>query len=322
MFLLVLVPILISVHIIKKHECLNTMYYMLRCAITNDKLFVSIISCIYGVLPIPGRIAVATGLYDTCTCNSKDKSKLGILAYITTHHYYLWSPLEKSVLLILASTGISYAGFMAIMWPYLLLMLAMTFIYVFYIMKEIKLIEHEKPANINTLDPLVLLTGLVISCSSPEAIYAVFPCMALYFVIKYKEYSAYASIDWKLVFMVSMLIVVTSFIKSHADVLINTVTSTNYNIHLALLMSFLLSFLLGSSSKFAAVTSVMVTIFGLQYLPLFYIYDYCGYLLSPAHKCVLIGKSYFQTNYVAFYQVVGIITLMMILFTTINNIML
>jgi len=71
----------------------------------------------------------------------------------------------------------------------------------------------------------------------------------------------------------------------------------------ALLAGFLGSLALGSSSKFGGFTAIAVSIFGLEYLPLFFAVDYAGYILSPVHKCLAIGKSYFGTPLKKYYSV-------------------
>lgn len=67
------------------------------------------------------------------------------------------------------------------------------------------------------------------------------------------------------------------------------------------LLAFVASFSMGSSSKFAAITVLLSTVFGKEYLPWFFALDYTGYLLTPVHDCVMIGKRYFGTSYKTYY---------------------
>ena len=65
------------------------------------------------------------------------------------------------------------------------------------------------------------------------------------------------------------------------------------------------AWIMGSSGKYAGMTSVLITIFGPQYMVWFLTTEYSGYLLSPAHKCLMIGQQYFGTPIRKYYKVLG-----------------
>ena len=65
------------------------------------------------------------------------------------------------------------------------------------------------------------------------------------------------------------------------------------------------AWIMGSSGKYAGMTSALVIIFGPQYLVWFLATEYSGYLLSPAHKCLMIGQQYFGTPIRKYYKVLG-----------------
>ena len=66
-------------------------------------------SILGGVLPIPGRVALSAPLLDAIAPPDKKKrSAFGIIDYLSTHHYYWWSPLEKTIILPMAALGITY----------------------------------------------------------------------------------------------------------------------------------------------------------------------------------------------------------------------
>jgi hypothetical protein len=46
---------------------------------------------------------------------------------------------------------------------------------------------------------------------------------------------------------------------------------------------------------------LMAQIFGAQYFLWFFAVDYAAYLLSPTHKCVMIGNRYFGTPLKTYY---------------------
>ena len=79
------------------------------------------------------------------------------------------------------------------------------------------------------------------------------------------------------------------------------IKDNNLSIVTAAWIGFAASFLLGSSSRFAAFTAILASIFGVEFLPLFFAIDYTGYMLSPTHKCFAIGKMYFNTSFVTYY---------------------
>ena len=73
------------------------------------------------------------------------------------------------------------------------------------------------------------------------------------------------------------------------------------------------AWIMGSSGKYAGMTSALVAIFGPQYLVWFLTTEYSGYLLSPAHKCLMIGQQYFGTPIVKYYKIIGRLCKLLIL---------
>ena len=71
--------------------------------------------------------------------------------------------------------------------------------------------------------------------------------------------------------------------------------------------------MLGSSSRFSAITAILTKMFGLKYLPLFFAIDYSGYMLSPVHKCVMIGKGYFKTPLLRYYKYILLVCISILL---------
>jgi hypothetical protein len=70
-------------------------------------------------------------------------------------------------------------------------------------------------------------------------------------------------------------------------------------------IGFAASFLMGSSGKYVAFAVLMAQLFGLQYFVWFFAVDYVGYLLSPTHKCVMVGNRYFGTPLKTYYFTLG-----------------
>jgi hypothetical protein len=78
------------------------------------------------------------------------------------------------------------------------------------------------------------------------------------------------------------------------------------------LVGFVVSFLMGSSGKFIAIAVLMSQVFGIEYFLWFFAVDYAGYLLSPTHKCVMIGNRYFGTPVSTYYKALGIWALLLL----------
>jgi hypothetical protein len=67
-------------------------------------------------------------------------------------------------------------------------------------------------------------------------------------------------------------------------------------------IGFVASFLMGSSGKFIAIAVIMAQVFGHEYFLWFFAIDFAGYLISPTHKCVMIGNRYFNTPLSTYYK--------------------
>jgi hypothetical protein len=70
-------------------------------------------------------------------------------------------------------------------------------------------------------------------------------------------------------------------------------------------IGFMASFLMGSSGKFVAIAVIMSQVFGQEYFLWFFALDFAGYLVSPTHKCVMIGNRYFGTPIGTYYKALG-----------------
>lgn len=324
-FILLFACLMMCVGILKHNQVLNPVYSLLQSKIKNKRVLMCILSAVFGVLPVPGRVTLATGCFDTCTKMHKHRGDLGILAYLSTHHYYLWSPLEKSVLLVLGGLGLTYPEFITTMLPYIITLLLCTWYYIFFIMKDVEDVmidfEHERCWK-KTIDTTVLVSSLILACCDIMPLYYIYAGVLFYLVCRYKPTvnQLISYLDYKMLLFATGVIILAYHTNKHIDTIhdVLDVLSGNYGAHVALLLSFMASFLLGSSSKFSGIVVLLVPVYGIATLPIFYIVDFCGYLLSPMHKCVLISNRYFKTKYVAFYRVVGIICLLLIMLTIIN----
>lgn len=323
-FVLLFASLMLCVGILKHNNVLNPIYSLLQNKIKNKRVLMSILSTVFGILPVPGRVTLATGCFDKCTKMHRHRGDLGVLAYLSTHHYYLWSPLEKSVLLVLGGLGLTYSEFLIMMLPYIAVLLVCTWFYIFFVMRDIEDVVIKFEAEWcwkKLLDTLVLVTAIVLACCDVISIHYIYTSVLLFLMCRYKPniQQLISYIDFKMLTFTAMVIILSYHVHKHVDTIHDMLGSLsgNYGAHVALLFSFVASFLLGSSSKFSGIVVLLTPVYGLAMLPVFYIVDFCGYLLSPMHKCVLISNRYFKTKFVAFYKIVGIICLILIMQTII-----
>ena len=253
----------------KRTNVFMPVYRWIALNVKSKRAVVAIISAISGVLPIEGRVTVSAGFLDTIAPNDNRRRVFGIIDYLSTHHYYFWSPLEKTVILPMAVLGLSYFDFLFLVWPLIATCLIVGLFYIFFILKE-----EDIAIDLNKKD----------GCQEHK--------------------HEHSWIQWKVLVAVAGVIVLGNFIKSFDTEMFQIVKNSG-SIAVATLLSFLFSFAMGSSSKYAGFVSILSTIFGAQYLPLFLAVDYAGYMLSPTHKCFAVGKTYFDTPIVDFYKAIG-----------------
>lgn len=261
----------------KKTQVFTPVYRFVAKKIKSKRAVIAILSTLSGVLPINGRSSVSAGALDTLAPhgdnNKKQRANYGIIDYLSTHHYYFWSPLEATVLVPMAALGITYKQFMGRIWPLLITAVVVILYYIFRVLKE------------EDIDISFTNEKQTVSWRQDR-----------------KQIFSYVR---TLVF-VFVVIVLGNLAKANAD-LMNSLVTFAHDRNLLVLTAiggFLASFALGSSAKFAGITALSTSIFGIQYLPLFFAIDYAGYMLSPSHKCLSITKSYFGTPVKDHYRAV------------------
>ncbi len=256
----------------KKSQFFLPLYSFIARKVKSKRAVVALISLISGVLPINGRASVSAGALDTIAPR-KNRSKYGVVDYLSTHHYYFWSPLEATVIVPMATLGITYWQFMGRMLPLLLTALAVIVFYLFRVLKEedidIDVVKRTEPTEWKQ---------------------------------DRKQLVGYA----KTLLFVGAIIILGNIVKANFDSINAWVNSAHDNglLLMVIVAGFLASFALGSSGKFAGFTSLSATVYGVEYLPLFFAVDYSGYMLSPAHKCLVITKSYFGTTLKEHYKAI------------------
>jgi hypothetical protein len=260
-YVIYLAGIMIISAYVQRNGLIYPLLNKLTLFVPSKRLFVVATSAIAGILPIAGRVSISAGILDTIAPKDDRRKHYGILDYLSTHHYYLWSPFEKSVIIPMAVLSLSYVEFMQLMWPLTIIAIVIPFVLIFTLLKE---------------DDVIIQT-------------------------QKEERIKVEWINWKLLATVAVIIILGNFVREHTDTIKSYLENNNWSIVSGAWIGFAGSFLLGSSSRFAAFTAILTSIFGIEYLPLFFAIDYTGYMLSPTHKCFAIGKMYFNTSLVTYY---------------------
>ena len=278
-YLFYLLGVMITSGIIKEKGYFSNLFNYIVNRVKSKKAVVALISLFSGILPIPGRVIVSAGILDMVAPKSeKSRSKFGIIDYLATHHYYLWSPLEKTIILPIATLSLSYLEVLKYTAPLLLVTVLYISYYIIFTLKEgdveIQRNNILKEKN-NSID--------------------------------IKKY-----INWNLLLTVFVVIVLSNIISIYHDYFIGYILYYQ-NLFIVSCLGFLISIVLGSSGKFIGITVLLTQLFGIEYFTMFFAVEYAGYLISPIHKCVAIGKMYFGTPIIEYIKVLSVWAVLIIL---------
>jgi hypothetical protein len=317
-FLVYLILIMFVTGILKERGFLMDVFSLLEQKVKSKKLVVFLVSLFGGILPVPGRVAVSASILNgIAPVDVKKREKFGIIDYLATHHYYLWSPLEKTVIIPMAVLGLTYLQFMVYIWPLLLISIVYIGYYIFTLKNEdIDIKINNDSFNWKNIGYVAFpfLGTILISCFTPYYFLA-FTIFTLYLVIysdSWKKLLSY--VKWDIIWIVGLVIIagnviglysndIESFIKTYA---------TLDHILLVSVLAFLASFLLGSSAKYASIVSLLTLTFGMKFFVLFFALEYSAYLISPTHKCLPIGQKYFNTSFLTYLKALIIWIVIMI----------
>ena len=258
---------------VKHYSMLDILVRKIR-KIKDARIVVLIVSFISGILPIPGRVILSAGILEM-VANKTNRIKFGVIDYLSTHHYYLWSPIEKSIIVPMAMLGITYGTMMSIIWPITLVSILVPIIYIYFnIEKDDVIGEIEEPKQ---------------------------------------SISSY--INYGLLAILSLVIVFGNIIKIYSPEIIGFLYSlgltmdTFIGFSIISITAFIVSFLLGSSGKYSGIVGTLSLIYGIEYLLWFLAIEYIGYIISPAHKCLIIGKEYFGTPLKDYYLAIALLVI-------------
>ena len=305
--------IMISAGLAKEYQLFAPAFAYVKNTFRSNRFVVAMLSAIGGILPIEGRVTVSAGLLDTVAPKQgHGREKLGIVDYLATHHYYLWSPLEKTVILPIAAFGLSYVAWLGLIAP--LLVVSLIFI-TWYIWTQI----HEDEVSISpgnfklsavTRDvlPMFIAIGAYVYGVSHVVC---FGFLALYYILITQQWNPkklLTYIKWDVLAWVSAAIMLGNYMKTYGGVweamLKTSMLDPHTFVGMAIIsaIGFAASFLMGSSGKFVAIAVLMAQVFGIEYFLWFFAIDFAAYLVSPTHKCVAVGNRYFGTPLKTYYK--------------------
>ena len=301
---------------IRQYHVLDDVYSLAKRYVRDNRLMIIITSLLGGVLPIPGRVALSAPLLDAIAPEDKRKrSEFGIIDYLSTHHYYWWSPLEKTVVLPMAVMGVSYPVFLGYTIVPLCITLAYTWWYIFTkvdprsVVPNLEYIQDfDWQRALRGWAPFIATLWFLLTTGKGGAIFFFpwFAAMACYYSIICKDWKWGKYLDGKFAVIATVVLAFSGVVGQIKGPVMEYLKSADPTMLIPVsIVAAVAAWIMGSSGKYAGMTSALVAIFGSQYLVWFLTTEYSGYLLSPAHKCLMIGQQYFGTPIRKYYKVLG-----------------
>lgn len=305
--------IMIVAGLAKEYKLFAPAFAYVKNTFRSNRFVVALLSAIGGILPIEGRVTVSAGLLDTVAPKEgHGREKLGIVDYLATHHYYLWSPLEKTVILPIAAFGISYVAWLGMIAPLLVVSLAFIGWYIWYQIHEEEVAitpgNFKLSAVLRNTVPMVVAIGAYVAGASH---WLCFGSLALYYVVITQQWNPkklLSYVRWDVLAWVAAAIALGNYMKTYGGAWEAMIKASVLDPHTFVgiaaisAIGFVASFLMGSSGKFVAIAVLMAQVFGVEYFLWFFAIDFTGYLLSPTHKCVMVGNRYFGTPLSTYYK--------------------
>jgi hypothetical protein len=315
---------------IREHSALEDVYSLAKKYVKDNRVLVIITSLLGGILPIPGRVALSAPLLDAIAPPDKERrSAFGVIDYLSVHHYYWWSPLEKTVVLPMAVMGVSYSTFLGYTIIPLAITLGYTWWYIFTKVPAASVVpnlEYVRDFNwrraITGWAPLIATVILLLNTGKAGApfFFPWFLAMSIYYSIVYKDWKWGRWLDGKFAIIATIVLAFGGIVGQIKEPVMAYLKAATPDMLIpASLVAMVAAYIMGSSGKYAGMTSVLVSIFGPQYLVWFLCTEYSGYLVSPAHKCLMIGQQYFGTPWKKYMVVLSRLCAILIAYAAITT---
>ncbi len=314
---------------IRQYHVLDDLYSLIKRYVKDNRLLIILTSIFGGILPIPGRVALSAPLLDgIAPADKRKRSEFGIIDYLSTHHYYWWSPLEKTVVLPMAVMGVSYPVFLGYTFVPLCITLAYTWWYIFTKVDPKSVVpnlEYIQDFNwqraLRGWAPFIATLWFLLATGKSGAIFFFpwFGAMACYYSILCKDWNWGKYLDGKFAVIATVVLAFSGVVGQIKGPVMEYLKGADVTMLIPVsIVAAVAAWIMGSSGKYAGMTSALVAIFGPQYLVWFLTTEYSGYLLSPAHKCLMIGQQYFGTPIVKYYKIIGRLCKLLILWGAIT----
>ena len=326
-YLLFIAFIMMVSGLIKDHNLFASAYAYIQKVFKSKRVIVGLMSAFTGILPISGRVTVSAGMLDTLAPpkGEKGREKFGIIDYLSTHHYYVWSPLEKTILIPMSALGLSYGAVIFELLPLLIVSIGLVFAYIAYAVKEDDIQLNAQKGHfkisqiIRNVFPFLIAIATAIVGVHPAIVFGVLVLYYMTLTMTWDVNKLLSYVDFKLIAWVALIIVMANITRQYTDdvnaFLENTALDINTMVGFISISSLSLAsaFLFGSSGRFAAITTILTLIYGIEYFVWFFALDFIGYLISPMHKCMAIGKLYFDTPWRRYANALGLWAILLIL---------
>ena len=326
-YLLFIAFIMMVSGLIKDHNLFASAYAYIQKVFKSKRVIVGLMSAFTGILPISGRVTVSAGMLDTLAPpkGEKGREKFGIIDYLSTHHYYVWSPLEKTILIPMSALGLSYGAVIFELLPLLIVSIGLVFAYIAYAVKEDDIQLNAQKGHfkisqiIRNVFPFLIAIATAIVGVHPAIVFGVLVLYYMTLTMTWDVKKLLSYVDFKLIAWVALIIVMANITRQYTDdvnaFLENTALDINTMVGFISISSLSLAsaFLFGSSGRFAAITTILTLIYGIEYFVWFFALDFIGYLISPMHKCMAIGKLYFDTPWRRYANALGLWAILLIL---------
>ncbi len=315
-YILFLMFVMIIAGLSKDNHIFIDTFLVINKFIKSKRMILFLTSALTGILPVPGRVTITAGVLDTIAPKDPVKrSKFGIIDYLSTHHYYLWSPIEKSVIIPMAVLGLTYNEFFSIIYPLLVFSIVLILGYIFVNIKENDIELNFFQEEINYFRAFQIVPFIIGICLIANGFNAawVFASVTTWYIGFFRPsiQDIYRYINFKLLAIIFSIILVGNFIHLYTEdinIFIQTLEHSMDDVVGILVISFVAfmsAFLMGSSSRFSGIVALLALTFGVEYLLFFFALEFSAYLLSPVHKCTTIGRMYFGTSFQKYYLVLG-----------------
>jgi hypothetical protein len=326
-YLLFIVFIMMVAGLIKEHNLFASAYTYVQKVFKSKRVIVSLMSALTGILPISGRVTVSAGMLDTLAPpkGQPGREKFGIIDYLATHHYYVWSPLEKTILIPMAALGIGYGAVLLELLPLLVVSLVLVFAYITFFVKEDDIDlrttnERFKVSSIiRNVMPFIIAIAVAIAGINPVIVFGVLTLYYMILTLTWDWRKLLSYVDFKLIAWVAVIIVVANVTRENTDAIKTYLENSPFDINTVTgflsisAISLGSAFLFGSSGRFAAITTILTLVYGVEYFVWFFALDFIGYLISPMHKCMAIGKLYFDTPWKKYFSALGVWSLLLLI---------